>query len=296
MAGYSLLTLLRNIKFLLQCNLRERELENQYQTLLYAEDLCRYDVLDPDDPIRIPKIYTPQQTLDLLLEKPKSFARFGDGEIALIKGESISFQEYDPRLAEEMTEILRNQSEDLYVGINYGYFHTSRYMNEFSRKFYLFNIRSARQFLLAHCSLDRPYIAAGFNQMYMCTDDDDLRAYYDRVRSLFSHRDLVIFAGEGIFDQLDYDVFELAKSKEYIWGPSRNSFAQYDSLLEKARSYGKDKTLCFILGPTSKVLAYHLSREGYLAWDIGHMAKDYDYFRKNREKTGDSIAAFYAAD
>ena len=69
-----------------------------------------------------------------------------------------------------------------------------------------------------------------------------------------------------------------------------------DALLEKARSYGKDKTLCFILGPTSKVLVYHLAREGYMAWDIGHMAKDYDYFCRNTEKTDHQIAEFYAAD
>ena len=174
MAAYSLRRLLSNIKYLMQVNLREQELENRFETLLYAEDLCRYDVLDPDDQVRIPQILSPESSLSLLLESPKSFARFGDGEVALIKGESISFQEYDPRLADEMKNILRNECDDLYVGINYGYFHTSRHMNLFNRRFYMMNIRTPRQFLLEHCSLERPYIAAGFNQMYMCTDDADL--------------------------------------------------------------------------------------------------------------------------
>ena len=296
MAAYSLRRLLSNIKYLMQVNLREQELENRFETLLYAEDLCRYDVLDPDDQVRIPQILSPESSLSLLLESPKSFARFGDGEVALIKGESISFQEYDPRLADEMKNILRNECDDLYVGINYGYFHTSRHMNLFNRRFYMMNIRTPRQFLLEHCSLERPYIAAGFNQMYMCTDDADLEEYYNRIKSMFAGRDLVIFAGEGIFYKLEHDVFDQARSKEYVWGPSRNSFAQYDLLLKKARSYGKDKTLCFILGPTSKVLVYHLAREGYMAWDIGHMAKDYDFFCRKTEKTDDQIAEFYAAD
>ena len=296
MSAYSIIRLLRNIKYLMKVDIREQALEDRFETLRYAEDLCRYDVLDPDDQVRIPQILTPEKSLELLLEKPKSFARFGDGEVALIKGESISFQQYDPRLAEEMLNILRNECDDLYVGINYSYFHTSRHMNLFSRRFYMMNIREARQFLLDHCSLERPYIAAGFNQMYMCTDNMDLDIYYKQIKSLFAGRDLVIFAGEGIFDKLEHDVFELANSKEYIWGPSRDSFAEYDRLLEKAKSYGKEKTLCFILGPTSKVLVYHLAKAGYTAWDIGHMAKDYDYFCRKSAKTDEEITKFYAAD
>ena len=68
MSGYSLRKLLSNIKYLMQVNLREREIENRFETLLYAEDLCRFDVLDPDDQVKIPKILSPQKSLELLLE------------------------------------------------------------------------------------------------------------------------------------------------------------------------------------------------------------------------------------
>ncbi len=296
MGKYSLIRFLKNMKFLLTYNLAEREKETQYQTLLYAEDLCRYDVLDPDDPIVIPKILSPEKTLDLILEKPKSFARFGDGEVALIKGESISFQEYDKKLADAMLEILKSDSEDLYVGINYSYFHTSRYMNPFNRKFYMFHIQPARKFLLEHCNLDRTYIAAGFNQMYICSDNIDMESYYAKIKQMFQGRDLVIFAGEGVFDQLDYDLFELASGKEFVWGPNKNSFSQIEELYQKALSYDKSKTFCFVLGPTSKVLVYRLAKLGYLAWDIGHLPKDYDYFRKKYEKSDETVAKFYSSD
>lgn len=296
MAGYSLRRFLRNIKFLLRYSLEEREIENRFQTLLYAEDMCRYEVLDPDDEVVIPKILSPEKTLKLLLEQPKSFARFGDGEVALIRGESISFQEYDPKLADAMMEIIGSDSDDLYVGINYGYFHTSRHMNLFNRKFYMLNIKPVRDFLLKNCNCNRTYIAAGFNQMYMISDDGDLEQYYSQIKNLFKDRDLVIFAGKGIFDSLDYDVFELAASKEYLWGPNKNAFSQYDEIFEKALTYGKDKTLCFILGPASKVLVYNLAKRGYTAWDIGHMAKDYDYFCRKQEKSEQQITEFYSPD
>lgn len=296
MANYSLRRFLSNIKFLLRYSLAEREIENRFQTLLYAEDMCRYEVLDPDDEIVIPKILSPKNTLKLLLEQPKSFARFGDGEVALIRGESISFQEYDPRLAEAMRDIISSDSDDLYVGINYNYFHTSRHMNAFNRRFYMLNIKPVRDFLLHNCNVNRTYIAAGFNQMYMISDGEDLEQYYFNIKNLFKDRELVIFAGEGIFDNLDYDVFELAASKEYVWGPNRNAFSQYDEIYEKACAYDKNKTLCFILGPASKVLVYNLAKQGYTAWDIGHMAKDYDYFCRKQDKSEEQIINFYSPD
>ena len=297
MGKYSLVRFLKNIKFLLQYSLKEQETENIYKTLCYAEDLCRYDIMDPDDEgIKIPNVLPPEESLQLLLDNPKSFARFGDGEVMLIQGQSIAFQEYDERLAKIMLDAVRGEFPDLYVGINYNYFHTSRHMNEFNRKFYMTNAHKYRQFFLNNCSLEQTYIAAGFNQMYIISSDQDLTAYYAKIKMLFRDRDLVIFAGEGIFDDLDHDVFALARSKEYVWGPTRNAFSMYDELYEKALSYSKDKTLCFILGPASKALVCSLSKEGYMAWDIGHLAKDFDFFCKQHTKTPESISAFFAPD
>ena len=132
--------------------------------------------------------------------------------------------------------------------------------------------------------------------MYMVSDEQDLTDYYSKIKELFRNRDLVIFAGEGVLSSLDYDVFEYARSKEYVYGPSRNAFSQYDEIYEKACAYGKNKVLCFILGPASKALVCNLSKEGYLAWDIGHLAKDYDCFCKKQAKTAENVAAFFAPD
>ncbi len=296
MGQYSLHRFLRNIKFLFCYSLQERETENMYKTLCFAEDLCRYDIMDPDDEVRIPKILNPEDSLQLLLDSPKSFARFGDGEVSLMQGKSIPFQEYDERLAKIMRDAVQGKFADLYVGINYSYFHTSRHMNPHNRKFYLTAVHDFRQFFLDNCSMEQTYIAAGFNQMYMVSDDTDLSDYYAKIKELFRGRDLVIFAGEGIFDGMDYDVFELARSKEFVWGPKRNAFSVYDELYEIACSYSKDKTLCFILGPASKALVCSLTQQGYLAWDIGHLAKDYDCFCKKQVKTPEEIARFFAPD
>ena len=56
------------------------------------------------------------------------------------------------------------------------------------------------------------------------------------------------------------------------------------------------KTFAFILGPCSKVLVYMLSREGRLAFDIGHLAKDYDFYMKGYERNSKNIREFYRPD
>lgn len=294
MAKYSIITFLKNIRYLFMCSLKEMEREAAYMALSRVEDVYKYEILDAND-VKSESLHilTPEESLDLILSSPKSFVRFGDGEINIINGKSISFQKYDEKLAQIMLEILEKNVEDLYVGINYTYFHTSRHMNEYNRKFYLIDVKSHREFLLKHCNPKRTYIAAAFNQMYIVSRDNDLSDYYKTIKKMFKGRDLVIFAGKGILDNIENDVFEEANSKEFVWGPSKNAFDYYEEIYEQACSYSKDKTLCFILGPASKALVYRLSQEGYMAWDIGHMAKDYEFFCKKRNSDKD-VKEFYA--
>ena len=67
------------------------------------------------------KIFNAWETEDYLKKHVLSFCRFGDGEFAIMNGESIAFQEYDSELAEKLLEILCRKEEGLLVGINYVY-------------------------------------------------------------------------------------------------------------------------------------------------------------------------------
>jgi len=56
------------------------------------------------------------ETLDQLLEMEQSLIRFGDGEINLIAGHSIAYQDYHPELARTLRELVgMNSSEKLLV-------------------------------------------------------------------------------------------------------------------------------------------------------------------------------------
>lgn len=239
---YSLVRFLKNIKFLMKFDLAEREID----ILEQSKDICRYEVLDRDIDSNeyMLDVLDYDSTVDLLNKYPKSFCRFGDGEIKLIEGENISFQRYDKCLGSRLFEILTTDNENCYVGVNYNYFHSISKLNNLNKKFYLTRVKKYRDFLLKHCYKKRKYIAAGFNQLYAAYENYDYESYYRKIKALFAERELVIFAGNGVLDKLKYDVFELAKSKEFIYGPNKNAFDEFNELLEKAISVPPQENHC----------------------------------------------------
>ena len=145
---FNFITLLKNIKYLCSTNLREQEKEQMYQTLLRTIDLYKYEIREDEfleNDIRVLE-YT--STLELLEKHPKSFCRLGDGEIALINGHSISFQDYDKRLADYLLKILKAKDDRFYIGLNYNYFHSTQNMNDYNRKFYLVEVKPIRDFII----------------------------------------------------------------------------------------------------------------------------------------------------
>ena len=290
----SLKNLVKNIIYLMKHPLERELLDNLSKSVLLTEEYSLYYPNARDKETL--RILNYQQTIDLLLSKPKSFCRFGDGEIDIINGGSIPFQKYDERLAKGLKSILENNNPSLYVGINYNYFGGIEQLNQENKKYYILNAPQYRRFLLDTCNKDVTYIAAAFNQLYIFLNDYDFDSYYQKILTLFKDKDVVIFVGKGILNNYKHDVFSLARSKTIIDCKSRDSFDDYDSILERAESYSKDHLLCFILGPTSKLLVNELANKGYLAYDIGHLAKDYDAYKEKMVKDKESIASFYKPD
>lgn len=280
-------TLLKNIRFLCKKNLNNLS----YETLLKVEEMIEYGELTCAN--NIPNILDYSETLDLLLKEPKSFCRIGDGEINIIVGQSIPFQKYDKRLADYLKKIIEYDINECYVGINYNYFHSIKNLNDFNKRFYLLNITKYRKYLLEHCDMKKTYISAAFNQVYMIFESFDYEQHYKKMIEMIKDKHIVIFCGKNVFNEINYNIFDFADSVEYIECASRNSFEQFDDILRKCKTIPKEKILAFILGPTSKALVFELSKCGYVAWDIGHLAKDYDYYMKNIERNPENINKFF---
>ena len=296
---YSLSRFIKNIKFLMKYNLNDKEETLKFEILSSVEDIYLYRILDSKRILnnRLLKVLNHEKTLDLLIAKPKSFCRFGDGELELCMGNGIPFQQYDSDLQKTLLEILQNDNDHMYVGVDYNYFSCLNELTETVKKFQINNAKKYRNFLMKQCYKERTYIATGFTQLYLMYNNYDYDNYYTKVKNLFKDKELVIFAGTGILSNLKYDVFELARSKEYINAPKNNAYNDIKILLKAAYNYPPDKkTFVFILGPTSNVLVYNLAQKGYMAWDIGHLAKDYDAYMRGIEKNEKNIVDFFKPD
>lgn len=290
------MSLLKNIKILVRnlIYLSKKDIvERQCEWLENANDLWKYG---NDVKVERLAVLSPVQTVDLLLQNPKSFCRYGDGEIDLIEGKSIPFQKYNPELAEKLLKTLQTDRKDLYIGINYSYFHAIDNLLPMVKRFYMTEVRDRRNKFLEYCNAGIRYIDAGFNQCFMTYQTFEFESYYEKIKKLFEHKKVVLFCGQGILDGLQNNLFEYAESVQYEYGPSKNAFEYYPQILEKAKAIGREKLICFILGPTSKILVSELTKEGFLAWDLGHLAKDYDAYKSRKMRSEQDIQKFFEPD
>ncbi len=286
--------LIKNIKFIIK---------NDFEDVRYdLKDEIIEDVGYELDELKtfLPqlKVLDESETLEVLKREPKSFCRYGDGEIAIMKGEKGVFQDYDPLLASKMKKLLVEKRDNLYVGLNSSYFHTPIRYSERNRKFYRLYGTGYRRYFMEVCDPTNTYLdACCFGGYFRQNDDFDIGAHFDKIRDLFRDKKIAIVCGEGILDGFKYDIFDVAKEKMIIGAPRTNAFREYDSILEKVqKQVPKDYLVLLILGMTATVLAADLADLGYLAWDIGHCAKDYDAYKQNIAKTDEVIDKFFGAE
>ena len=240
-------------------------------------------------------ILNTDETLALMENEKISILRYGDGEIAIMQGNSIPFQEYDPRLAKRLRKLLKTNIDGLKIGLPYYYMHPVKQLNDFTAKFAK-SLAVQRRFLCKNCSRDMFYVDTCITQVYQTYEKYDFKKYYKRMQKLLENRHVTIVCGEGVFDKLEHKAYDVCKSVEFVIAPSMNAYAEYDRLLHDVLKTSKKKLVSIVLGPTAKVLACDLHKKGYQAWDMGHYFKDYDAYMRKKPRTETEIMQFYRPD
>ncbi|MDE7417378.1 MAG: GT-D fold domain-containing protein, partial [Lachnospiraceae bacterium] len=241
------------------------------------------------------RILSPEETTEYLQKNTVCFCRFGDGEIAIMRGESIAFQQYDRELAERLKEIIKKNESGLRIGINYLYFNPVDTVNPYTQKFFD-SMAMQRKFMINNCNRCVEYIDAAVTQLYQIFSDYDFNTHFKKMQSMFEGRDVTVICGRNVMNNIKYNALDVCNSVEFILAPSKNAFSQYSNILEKALRVKENRIICVILGPTAKVLVYDLFKEGRIAWDIGHYLKDYDAYMKKNPRTVTDIIQFFKPD
>lgn len=285
--------LFKNLRYISKIDLKKnRLLESTTEDLL--TNMLYYV---PNSSVLRPNVLNADQTVDMLCKTKKSLARFGDGEILIIGGKDIPFQQYDKKLATRMRDILLNTNDGLMVGINYWYFYPkyNPTASDFNRDFALFSMSKARKELMAYLDFAQTYCDAGFTgiRAQKTKQNDD---FFKKIRTIWNKREIVLVGCREAHQKMQYDLFDNASEKRWIYVPNINAFSEYDNILKKIKKFPKDTIIILMAGPTSKVLAYDLTSAGYRALDLGHVAKSYDYYMRNVNFTSDIEKDFWKPD
>lgn len=224
-------------------------------------------------------VKTNAETLDYILENKCSIARFGDGEFDIIAGQSIPYQSYNESLARELREIVSRQSDNAFMSCLPDVFEKTERYTDACNNFWKGHLEHYQLLYGELCTADwygstfmsRPYIDLA--------DKSSAAGYFEKLKTLWADRDILIVEGNTTRSGIGNDLFDNAKSVARIICPSKDAYAFIREIEQEIREYGKNKLVLLMLGPTAKVIAYHLYREGYWLIDIGHIDSEYEWFR-----------------
>lgn len=203
-----------------------------------------------------PTILGEVETLEMVLAGC-SLARYGDGELKIIRGGSLKAQPHRPDLAARLRSILMRSGHCL-VGLPT--------LDNRSPK-----IRYWRQFIREVASLTS-------NRMYgssLITRPDsapwiDTDEYWHRFEDLWRGKDVTLVRGST--KSLTADNLTSARSVREIVAPRRDAWTDYKAVLE---AIGTPERALLCLGPTATVLAVDLCARGVHAIDCGHVGMFY---------------------
>ncbi len=255
----------------------------------------RYEIADEVRNLPVPKIMSVDETLDVLVNEKKSICRFGDGELSIVNGKGIPFQIFDEKLQKRLIEILQSSNDEVLIGLPRIAFYSKENTTDENKVFWRKKGEHFRNITLPWVDMNKQYYPTEVTLAYSYYINYDMEKYFAKFRKIWEGRDVVIITGKTVFDKITHNIFDNARSVEYIYGPSMNAFSEYDDILNKALEIDKNKIVISILGPTAKPLSYDLALKGYQALDLGHIAKSYDLYIKGISTNAKNVN-FYRPD
>ena len=219
------------------------------------------------------------ETLDYIIENQSSLVRFGDGEINMLAGHSIPYQDYDEELVSIMRDIIGQESrEELVVCLPDAFTDRFRFTS-WAIPFWKDHMDHYMDFYRELCSnswygstfVSRPYIDF--------EDKSQAKAQFEKLKSIWKNRDLLIVEGATSRSGVGNDLFDEANSIKRIICPSHSAFSRVHEIEQEIEKHVAGRLILCMLGPTAKVLAYYLSQKGHQILDIGHIDSEYEWMK-----------------
>ena len=286
--------LLKNLYYLSKINLQQFNTDdfinqNQYDDI----------VIEAMDGIRNCKflnIKNFEETIDRLIETEDSIVRFGDGELNLIRGNDIIFQKSSSKLQKALIKVLSSSKDGLMIAFPKSIYSNKSNMQDLPKRFWRKDGYLYRNILEKYVNKNLTYYSSEVSMFYTAYKEIDYQYYFEKLKNIWSNKDICIICGESVFSKIQFNIFETANSIEYYYTPAKNAYEEYDKILKNSLKIDKKRLIIGILGPTSTVLGYDLFLAGYRFLDLGHVAKSYDWYQKKILLDKDGMTEFFNPD
>lgn len=254
---------------------RDREMKRKIKDILAAIAYFLYEKGILHNHIRV---YTIDETIDVLLNTEKSMVRFGDGEIVMIKGVDLMLQKASPEIGQGLANILAYPYDDLIVTIP-GIFDTLSDHRRASRQFWKDHLLFCRKTYEKYCNPNRVYYSTFVSRCYYFGQDRSrCDRWFAKIRKIWENRDIVIVEGTKTHNGVGNDLFDSARSIERIVCPPSDAYGALPAILEQCLRYNRDRLFLLSVGVAAKFLALELFQKGYRALDIGNMDMEYEWY------------------
>lgn len=251
--------------------------EHPERMLADLQKLITKDMLEK--PLDIIQVKGIDETLDYIIEHNSSLVRFGDGEVNLMWGLPIPYQNHDLELANQLKHIVGLESDEKLVVCLPDAFDDRFVFTWWATPFWKEHMNVYMDFYKELCKgswygstfIPRPYIDY--------EDKSKAKGQFEKLKSIWENRDILIVEGITSRSGVGNDLFDKVKSVKRIICPSHNAYSVVDNIQEEIMKHAEGRLILCMLGPTAKVLAYHLSRKGYQVLDIGHIDSEYEWMK-----------------
>lgn len=230
---------------------------------------------------KAPRIMTSEETIRYVLDNDCSVSRYGDGEIKLLAGRNILFQESTERIQQRLKEVLSSDKKDVLVCLPAVFSENQRaVLSDGHVDYWKKHLSRYRKYWYKELKPGKIYGNAFISRHYMNLKDKSsgCREYFDLVKKIWENEDVILVEGEKSRLGMGNDLFSGAKGVRRILAPSDQCFSKYDELLSEVKSHEKDALYILALGPSASIMAYDLAVSGYRAIDIGNIDTEYEWF------------------
>lgn len=234
------------------------------------------------------QIFSTEETFVNIIDNNLSIARFGDGEINLMNGKNLVFQESSDDLSDRLKGVLRDidNNNRCLVCIPYSLRKTSHLTMKSKRFWTIYfsqNFHRIYPFLLC----DYRYGDSQISRIYINRKEKKKsKRYFEYWNKLFLDKNILIVEGNDSKFGVGNSLLSNCKSINRIICPSPQTYKYYDKIFNAVlENYLEMDLVLLSLGPTATILSYELSKIlNIQVIDSGNLDLEYEWWL-NSSKT-----------